>query len=110
VPIAEKGSLFFYGNQVLMGSRPRPLEEVDEFGRNYLDQVFIGLCLHLSIFLYNVDSPKAFHSLTTRKDGDRYMVRLEYDDVVLEMEVEAMFKHFIKLLSGRDWDEVKDRW
>ena len=100
VPIAERGSLFFYSNQVLVG---KPKEEVDAFGRNYIDQVFIALCGKLHSF---VDRPepnkKAFHSLTTRKDGDRYMVRVRYDDVDLEMEVVEMFHYFTeKLKEGK---------
>ena len=90
--------MFHYGNQVLLGRRAR--KEVDEFGRDYLDQMFIALCMHLHIFASCPDVK--FHSLTARKDGDRYMVRVRYDDVDLEMEVVEAFHYFTeKLKEGK---------
>ena len=62
------------------------------FGRNYLDLLFIVLCTQIHLFI--VGGGICFHCLTTRKDGDRYLVRVQYDDVDLEMEVEAMY-HYI---------------
>ena len=87
----KKGTLFFYTNQVAMR---HPQKEVDEFGRNYIDQVFLALCIRIHDSVHLSKPPKAFHSLTTRKDGDRYMVRVRYDDVDLEMEVVEMFHYF----------------
>ena len=99
VPIAEKGCLFHYANQCLY-RHPynNPNREIDVFERNYLDQVFIALCMHLHIFfggLPDVD----FKSLTTRKEGDKYLVRVQYDNVDLEMEVEEMFHYVSELLK-----------
>ena len=92
----EKGSLFHYGNQVLnINDRS---DEPDDFGRNLIDRSFIALCLTLYIYAPYVQ----FKSLTTRKDGDRYMVRVRYDDVDLEMEVVEMFHYFTeKLKEGK---------
>ena len=87
----KKGTLFFYANQV---SYQKPSEEPDIFGRNYIDQVFIALCGKVQGVVVFSDPPKTFHSLTTRKDGDRYMVRVRYDDVDMEMEVVEMFHYF----------------
>ena len=89
----KKGTLFFYTNQV---GRHHPSEEVDEFGRNYLDQVFIALCIQVQCLVVFPTEPKIFKSLTTRKERDKYLVRLQYDDVDLEMEVEEMYRHLTK--------------
>ena len=93
---SKKGTLFFYANQVLCGSRPGN-EHPDEFGRNYLDQVFIALCIRIQGIVAYATSPKTFKSLTTRKDGDKYLARVRYDDVDLEMEVEEMYRYFCNL-------------
>ena len=93
----KKGTLFFYANQCAV----RPKEEIDEFGRNYLDQMFIGLCVQLRCFICLPEPPKAFHSLTTLKDGDRHMVRVRYDDVDLEMEVVEAFNYFTEKLKEK---------
>lgn len=96
VPMYEKGSLFHYANQVLY---QQPRNEIDNFGRNYLDQVFISLCCGLHVFLMCSEPQKVFKSLTTRKEGDKYLVRLQYDDVDMEMEVEEMYNYFKELTS-----------
>jgi len=96
VGVHEKGCLFHYANQVC----GKPTEVPDMFGRNYLDQKFIALCMLLHMMII-ADKPQ-FKSLTTRKDGDRYMVRVRYDDVDLEMEVVEMFHYFTeKLKEGK---------
>ena len=94
----KKGTLFFYSNQVAMY---HPQKEVDEFGRNYIDQVFMALCIRIYNFITFPVPPKVFHSLTTRKDGDLYFVRVRYDDVDLEMEVVEAFHYFSKLLKSK---------
>jgi len=102
VPMYEKGCLFHYANQCMPPHENLSKDEVDEFGRNFLDRTFIRMCMKLHSF---VDRPepnkKAFHSLTTRKDGDRYMVRVRYDDVDLEMEVVEAFHYFTEKLKER---------
>jgi len=90
VPIHQEGCLFHYGNQFMTKSDEIP----DKFGRNAIDRMFIALCLQIHIFLIGIIDTVRFHSLTTRKDGDRYMVRVRYDDVDLEMEVVEMFHYF----------------
>ena len=96
VDIYEKGCLFHYANQWLY---QKPNDMVDMFGRNFLDQVFIVLCLQLHLFVCFCEPKIIFKSLTTRKEGDRYLVRVQYDNEDLEMEVEEMFHHFTKLLK-----------
>jgi len=101
VPIAEKGCLFHYANQCLyMNPFNNPSGEIDVFGRNLLDQMFIALCNHFYLFVSCCEPPKAFKSLSTRKEGDRYMVRVQYDDVDLEMEVEEMYNYLTEKLKG----------
>ena len=53
-----KGSLFHYANQCLLNNNVAPNEEIDEFGRNYLDRMFISLCiLVLSKLFPSIYSP-----------------------------------------------------
>ena len=96
VPMYEKGSLFHYANQCEGMRDTEPNEKVDRFGRNYLDRLFVRLCLYIYLYVFP-DNP--FKSLTSRKDGDRYMVRVQYDDVDLEMEVVEMFHYFDEKLK-----------
>ena len=96
VPIYEKGSLFHYANQVLY---QKPCNEPDMFGRNYLDQKFIEMCMYVHMFLMQKSPDVAFHSLSTRKEGEKYFVRVRYDDVDIEMEVEEMVDYFDNLLK-----------
>ena len=101
--IEIQGSLFFYANQVLYNNPIKNPDGVpDMFGRNYLDQLFIALCMQLHIFIVSNLPQMIFKSLTTRKEGDRYLVRVQYDDVDMEMEVEEMFHHFTKLLKEQN--------
>ena len=59
--------------------------------------MFIALCLQLHVFVsyYDVN----FKSHTARKDGDRYMVRVRYGDVDLEMDVVEMFHYLTEKLQ-----------
>ena len=92
----KKGTLFFYANQVAMR---HPNKEIDEFGRNYLDQVFLALCIRVQEMVVFSATPKMFKLLTTRKEGDKYIVRVQYDDEDLEMEVKEMFHYFTNKLK-----------
>ena len=92
----KKGTLFFYSNQ---WSYQKPSEEPDIFGRNYIDQVFISLCIRVETFLALSTPKKEFKLLTTRKEGGDYIVELRYDDTVVIMEVEEMYRYLGKLLE-----------
>ena len=98
VDIHEKGSLFWFGNQHIT-----PVPVPDRWGRNSIDQTFIALCIKIYYFVYLYPYPnkKAFYSLTARKDGDQYMVRVRYDDVDLEMEVVEAFNYFTEKLKEK---------
>ena len=95
--IYRKGTVFYYGNQYLYRNRWQGQD--DRFGRNQLDCAFIALCLEIYTFRYAF----VFKSLAVRKDGDRYLVRVRYDDVDLEMEVVEAFHYFTKLLGKQKW-------
>jgi len=97
VDICEKGSLFHYANQCLAVSEP--LEGIDRFGRNYLDKAFIRLCEKINYFICLFEPQKVFKSLIARKECDRYMIRLQYDAVDLEMEVVEMLNYFTEKLK-----------
>jgi len=85
----DKNCLYHYGNQVLnINDRSA---EVDDFGRNLKDRLFIGICL--TLYIYAQMPSIKFKSLSTRKDGDKYLVRVQYNDSDLEMEVEEMFNY-----------------
>jgi len=57
--------------------------------------MFIGLCILLHVFVVSNLPQMRFKSLTTRKEGDRYLVRFQYDEEDVEMEVEEMYYHFL---------------
>ena len=104
VDIYEKGSLFHYANQVLYLNEPLE-KQPDEFGRNYLDRVFIALCTQLHCFLMLRKPNIVFKSLVTRKEDDKYIARVQYDDIDVEMDVEAMYRHFTDMLNKPEtWD------
>ena len=86
------GTLYQFSDQCIKGI-PIP----DQWGRNHIDQQFIALCDKL--YVMATCTKTVFHSLTTRKDGNRYLVRVQYDDVDLEMEVVEAFHYFTKLLE-----------
>jgi hypothetical protein len=97
IEITEYDKLFYYGNQCLAdGSRVK--EEPDVFGRNYTDKLFIQLCIIVHIHL--VYAPNTFQSLSCKKVGERYEVRLELlgdqftGDETLEMELSEMVALF----------------
>ena len=75
------GTLYHFADQRV----GNPLTQADRWGRDYIDQCFVTLCDKL--YLIATCTGAVFHSLTTRKDGDRYLVRVQCDDVDLEMEV-----------------------
>ena len=93
----SENRLFHYGSQ---GLTCRPVEEIDDYGRNYLDQVFIALCRCVEAFVAFFEPCKDFKLLTTRKEGDKYMVRVQYDDVDLEMEVGEMYNYFVEKVNA----------
>ena len=99
IEITEEDKLFYYGNQCWIQNDP--LEGIDQFGRNSIDKTFIAICLLLHVFVTGTRSV-TFHSLATRKEGDKYLVRVQYDDEDLEMEVKEMFHYFIKKLERRN--------
>lgn len=92
-PIDIKGSLFHYANQWLY---QKPSTEPDIFGRNYLDQMFIALCIQLHVFMVG---DHEFKSLVTRKASEKYLVRVRYDNEDIEMEVVEMFDYFTQKLK-----------
>ena len=94
VDIYHEGSLFWFGNQRIMGT-PTP----DRWGRGHIDQTFVALCIKIYYFMDVFKPQKVFKSLTTRKEGDKYLVRVQYDNEDLEMEVEEMFHYFSKKLK-----------
>ena len=87
------GALYQFADQCVKGT-PAP----DRWGRNYIDQKFLALCARLYVIVTCIDGI-VFKSLTTRKDVNQYLVRVQYDDVDLEMEVEEMFHYVSELLK-----------
>ena len=100
VPIHEKGCLFHYANQCSYEIR-KITTDIDKFGRNYLDKMFIALCMYIHCEVYFPTPKKMFKLLTTRKEGDKYIVRVQYDDVDLEMEIEEMYNYFSQKLKEK---------
>jgi hypothetical protein len=91
IEITEVDKLFYYGNQALFDVK----DGLDEFGRNYIDKIFISLCLGLHIF-FSPPSNAAFKSLIAWKDGDNYIARLRYNEVDMEKEIVVMHQYFVE--------------
>ena len=89
------GSLYHFADQCVRG------ESVpDRWGRNYIDQTFVALCARFYVIVTCVKGV-VFHSLTTRKEGDKYLVRVRYDDVDLELKLEEMYNYFSQKLKEK---------
>ena len=86
VEVSSMEEVFNCGNQCLLDPNNKDLE-FDRFGRNYLDRQFVLLCM--TIWAWKTILP--FKSLFCRKDGERYVARLELSDETLEM-VESLEK------------------
>jgi len=99
-----KGSLFHYANQCLSKRDTSPNDELDEFGRNYLDRMFIALCIQIHVFVVSHIPQMTFRLFTIRKENDKYMARLQYDNVDLEMELLEMAQYFE---CGKNRNEIQ---
>jgi len=98
VEITSVEDLSRYANQCLFDVK----EEPDEFGRNYIDKMFIGLCMELDAFVTCTHEPDVvFKSLSCEKIGDEYMACVKYDDVILEMELVKMVDYFYQKRQNR---------
>ena len=64
-------------------------EELDVYGRNYTDRLFIRFCAVVFDIVLREEITK-FRLLSCKKDGDRYIARLELTDEILEMELGEM--------------------
>jgi hypothetical protein len=81
--------IFNYANQCLMENRIS--EKVDVFGRNYIDKLFIRLCLLIHLYwCYVKDHGVAFKLLACNKIDDNYIVRVVFSNETLEMELSEM--------------------
>ena len=92
--IYREGTAFWYGNQYLV--RKQWETEDDRFGRNRLDCTFIALCLEF--YLFHLFPDFDFKSLTARKEGDDYFVRMQYNNVDIEYELTEAFSIIRKQL------------
>ena len=84
----EPGTLYHYANQCLLDRKLDDKDANDEFGRNYTDKMFIRLCE--TVFVYLTGKEDTFRSLTCRKDGEKYIARLQVTGMTLEYELEFM--------------------
>ena len=84
-PERKKGGLYHYAWQ---GIETNSQEELDAFGRNYTDRLFIRLCD--TVFGMVMGKEDTFKSLSCKKVGDQYVVRLELSDETLELELTEM--------------------
>jgi len=100
VEIAGAVGLYHYGNQCLLDRLLTDKEAIDEFGCNYLDKMFIRLCgliwvIETPFFIGLMEKEEvAFKSLSCRKDGDRYIVKVVLQDEVVEKELVEMVRFF----------------
>ena len=84
VEISSFREVFNCANQCLLSCD----KEVDEFGRNSLDRMFVRLCHAVYILL--LAQEKRFKSLSCKKFGEQYVARLELSDEILEMGLADM--------------------
>jgi hypothetical protein len=97
VEITSFEEVFNCGNQCLLDPK-RPDLEFDRFGRNYLDRQFVGLCEVIYIcFLCNSNM---FQSLSCKKDGDKYIVRLQLSNETLELELNEMIELIVQRIHA----------
>jgi hypothetical protein len=85
-----KKLLFHYANQCLLGNTWKS-KDLDDFGRNYYDKTFIRLCI--DVYSYVCYEEEKFKSLSCKKTGDEYIVRLEFGEEILEMELVQMAEY-----------------
>jgi len=98
VDFFHDGCLYLFCDQCVITDIEK--EGVDRWGRNVIDRMFLAICEKLWVLTMVNDI--AFHSLITRKDGDKHLVRVRYDDVDLELGVEEMYRHCINLIKKQD--------
>ena len=66
-------------------------EELDMFGRNYTDKLFIRLCYVVHGYvIFTLKRSNPFQSLSCKKVGDQYIARLVLSNETLEMELSEM--------------------
>ena len=108
--LRQKWTLYYYGNQVLNFNDVN--EKIDKFGRNYIDKLFIALCLALNILSLSPNPDIRFKSLRCWKDGEQYFARVQYDDEDVTMELSEAERYFQDMLmakiAARDLKEQND--
>ena len=88
------GSLYHFADQYVAST-----EVPDRWGRNYIDKQFLALCSRLYV-IATCCPDIAFKSLTTRKEDGKYFVRVRYNDVDVELEIDKMYQYFTDKLKG----------
>jgi len=84
-----------YSNESLchyawQGIKADSTEELDMFGRNRTDRLFIQMCeLVFGLVMGNEDT---FKSLSCKKENDHYTAKLELTSETIEMELTEMVK------------------
>jgi len=89
VDFFHEGCLYLFGDQCVYNEVEQ--EGVDRWGRNVIDRMFVAICS--KFWVLTTVGLIEFHSLTARNDGDKYLVRVRYDDQDLEMKVEEMYRY-----------------
>jgi len=102
VDFFHDGCLYLFGDQCV--GNEVEIDGIDRWGRNFTDRAFVAICDKL--WLATTVGIIVFHSLTTRQDGDKYLVRICYDDLDLEMEVAEMFQHCCNLVNSQRTTKV----
>jgi len=72
VDFFSDGCLYLFGDQCVGNEVER--EGIDRWDRNITYRMFVAICDKLWVLTMAKDI--AFHSLITRKDGDKYLVRV----------------------------------
>ena len=84
-PNRGQGGLYYYAWQGVCADSK---EEFDDFGRNYIDRLFIRFCE--AVFGIVMGKEETFKSLSCKKVEDRYIARLELSGEILESELTEM--------------------
>jgi len=72
IAVTDFEEVFNLSNQCLLPCG----EELDSFGRNQIDRMFIRLCNRIDLYVKGSDGCIEFESLQCQKIGDLYWVRL----------------------------------
>lgn len=93
VEIKHIGDVFCIGNQVVYD---KTSHELDRYGRNLIDKQFCHLCILIHVYASLHEDSTVFTSLSCKKESDRYIVSVKFDNEAIEMELPELLDYFLQ--------------